>query len=522
MRHFVRLLAALAVFGLATSWGTTRGFAQDNQDHHQSRPDRSSHGGQNAVGGILGMLPADSVTEHTVATKSGSLRYTATAGTFTLYAQSGEASAKIFYTAYVAHDDKAAGDTEQKSAGTRRPVTFVFNGGPGASSAFLHLGLVGPRIVRFGKDNHDGANATLIDNPDTWLAFTDLVIVDPVGAGWSRAAKPDDASHFWSVNTDAETMAKVVALYVGRNGRAASPKYLLGESYGGFRAAKVASALQEDQGIVVSGIVMLSPMLEGAFQFGGDRFALGAALDLPSLAAAEMERRNNFDANELRNIEHFALNDYLTTLAGPPPQGDAARSFYKHVAQITGIDEDAVARSHGFLRDLRQKNLRSAGGLVASQYDASFLTDDPFPESRGHHGDDPQLDGYIRAYGGMFVGYARDELGYNTDITYNLLSTDVNRKWQWRSGGRGQPSVSDDLRKLLAFNPTFRLAVAHGYSDLVTPYMVSRYVLDHLPDMGETKRAKLYLYRGGHMIYLVDDSRRAFTSDVSQFYAAAP
>ena len=143
------------------------------------------------------------------------------------------------------------------------------------------------------------------------------------------------------------------------NGRAASPKYLLGESYGGFRAAKVASALQEDQGIVVSGIVMLSPMLEGAFQFGGDRFALGAALDLPSLAAAEMERRNNFDARtNCATVEHFALTDYLTTLAGPPPQGDAARTSIKHVAQITGIDEDAVARSHGFLRDSRQKNLR--------------------------------------------------------------------------------------------------------------------------------------------------------------------
>lgn len=522
MRHFIRLIAVLVALGFATSGFMTCGFAQENQSHNGPRPDRGSRGGQSAVDGILGMLPADSVTEHSVGTKTGTLHYTATAGTFTLYAQSGDTSAKIFYTAYVVHNDKVSGDAGQKSAGTTRPVTFVFNGGPGAGSAFLHLGLVGPRIVRFGKDNHDGANARLIDNPDTWLAFTDLVIVDPVGAGWSRAAKPDDASHFWNVSADAETMAKVVALYVGRNGRAASPKYLLGESYGGFRAAKVASALQEDQGIVISGIVMLSPMLEGAFQFGGDRFALGAALDLPSLAAAEMERRGHFDVKAMHDIEHFALTDYLTTLAGAPPQGDAARNFYQHVAKITGIDEDAVARSHGFLRDLRQKNLRSAGGLVASQYDASFLTDDPFPESNARHGDDPQLDGYIRAYGGMFVGYARDELGYNTDITYNLLSTDVNRKWQWRSGGRGQPSVSDDLRKLLAFNPTFRLVIAHGYSDLVTPYMVSRYVLDHLPDTGETKRTNLYLYRGGHMIYLEDDSRRAFTSDISQFYAAAP
>ena len=125
----------------------------------------------------------------------------------------------------------------------------------------------------------------LVDNPDTWLAFTDLVLIDPVGTGWSRPAKPDGGSAFWSVHRDAELMAKVIALYVAKNGRVSSPKYILGESYGGFRAAKVARALQSEQGIVVSGILMVSPMLEGEFQFGGDRFALGAALQLPSLVA---------------------------------------------------------------------------------------------------------------------------------------------------------------------------------------------------------------------------------------------
>ena len=146
-----------------------------------------------------------------------------------------------------------------------------------------------------------------MDNPDTWLAFTDLVLIDPVGTGWSRPAKPDGGSAFWGVRGDAESMAKVVALYVSNNGRVSSPKYLLGESYGGFRAAKVARALQSEQGIVVSGILMVSPMLEGEFQFGGDRFALGAALQLPSLVAAELERNGTFSKQALAQAERFAL-----------------------------------------------------------------------------------------------------------------------------------------------------------------------------------------------------------------------
>src|SRR5262249_57183820 len=174
----------------------------------------------------------------------------ATAGTFPLIDTAGERKAEVFYTAYV------AGGAD----GASRPVTFVFNGGPGAASAFPHLGLVGPRLVDFGPQGRDGAAARLRDNPETWLAFTDLVLIDPVGTGWSRAPKPDDANGFYSVRRDAESIAKVIALYLAKNGRTASPKYLLGESYGGFRAVKVAKSLQHDQGIVVSGLVMVSPL----------------------------------------------------------------------------------------------------------------------------------------------------------------------------------------------------------------------------------------------------------------------
>ena len=150
------------------------------------------------------------------------------------------------------------------------------------------------------------------DNPDTWLSFTDLVLIDPIGTGWSRTVKPDDAKHFWSIRSDADSFAKAIALYVAKNNRAASPKYLFGESYGGFRAAKVARALQRDQGIVISGIVMLSPMLEGWLTFGDDESALRAALQLPSLAAAELERKNAFNPAALADggkIRHDRLSD---------------------------------------------------------------------------------------------------------------------------------------------------------------------------------------------------------------------
>ena len=290
--------------------------------------------------GVLRLLPADSVTEHTVDTARGELAYTATAGTLAFFDQSGEQSASVFYTAYVL-----------KNGAKTRPLTFVFNGGPGAASAFLHLGLVGPRILDFGPDGRDAARASLRDNPDTWLAFTDLVLIDPVGTGWSRAVRSDDAKHFWSVNSDADSIAKAVALYVAKNNRADSPKYLFGESYGGFRAAKAARALQRDQGIVVAGIVMLSPLLEGWLTFGDDSSALRAALQLPSLAAAELERRKAFTPEALATAEKFAMTDYLVTLGRPPIEGKRG----KHVLSACGTDDRvAVGRSGTGARFCRQ------------------------------------------------------------------------------------------------------------------------------------------------------------------------
>src|SRR6266571_4517420 len=444
-----RALLALLVAGAATV-----ASAQESRPPAQPGEQRASDQRQgeqrqaDAHESVLRLLPADSVTEHAVAIPGGTLVYTATAGTFSLFDQSGERSAAVYYTAYVAKNAEA----------TNRPVTFAFNGGPGAASAYLNLGLVGPRILEF--PGNDAAGARMRDNPATWLAFTDLVMIDPVGAGWSRPAKPDGGNAFYGVRQDAQAMAKVVALYLAKNGRSSSPKYLLGESYGGYRAAKLAQLLQHEQGIMMSGVIMMSPVIEGGMTFGSNRSALSAALQLPSLAAAELERNGAFSKEAQAQAERFALTDYLTTLAGPRPQGDAARTFYARVAKVTGLPEEVVTRSRGFIRDAYVKHLRSAEGKIVSRYDATFAVPDPFPEQETARGGDPVLDGLTRAYGAAFAAYARDELGFKTEMTYILLASDIAGKWDWGEGS-ARSSASDDLRELLALIPSFRLLIAH-------------------------------------------------------------
>jgi carboxypeptidase C (cathepsin A) len=183
---------------------------------------------------------------------------------------------------------------------------------------------------------------------------------------------------------------------------------------------------------------------------------------------------------------------------------------------MTGLPVEAIAQSNGFIQDAYVKSLEAGSHKIVSHYDATFASDDPYPTSPVPRGPDPILDTLVRAYGGAFVGYARDELGFKTDMSYNLLAGDIAGKWDWEQG-HGQASVNDDLRVLLALTPSFGLVIAHGYSDMVTPYAVSRYVLDHFPPF--EGRATLKLYRGGHMFYLDPNSRKAFSADARAVYA---
>ena len=502
----VLVLALLATLAVAPPLVAQQSAQEPARSERRERPPRETPASSDAPG-VLRLLPPDAVTEKEITVGGRRLAYTATAGTLSLYDTSGERSAAVFYTAYVRKDGDAA----------RRPVTFVFNGGPGAASAFLHLGLAGPRIIDFGPEGRDGAAAKLADNPDTWLAFTDLVMIDPVGTGWSRPAKPDGGKQFWSVQSDASSIAKVVALYTAHNSRSASPKYLLGESYGGFRAAKVARALQDEQGIIVSGIVMVSPLIESSFLWGRQRDPLIAALQFPSLAATELERTKTFTPEAMAEAERFAITDYLTTLVGPTPAGEKAQAFYGRIAKLTGLSPDIVAKSRGYVREPYLHHLREQGVQI-SNYDASFSIPDPLPGTDFHRGGDPMLDGFLRALSGTFVGYARDELGFKTDITYTLLNRE---RWDWGSG-RERPGVTSDLSSLLSVHPSFRLLVAHGRSDLVTPYGVSQYLLHQLTPPDAPDRVQFKAHRGGHMFYFDADVRRAFTAEAKAFYQTGP
>ena len=190
---------------------------------------------------------------------------------------------------------------------------------------------------------------------------------------------------------------------------------------------------------------------------------------------------------------------------------------------MTGMPLDVVTRTRGFIRDNYVKHLRAAEKLIVSRYDVNFTGPDPHPESATPRGADPLLSTLSRAYSGAMAVYVREELGYKTDMTYVLLSREANERWDWgRGSGRDSASVDDDLRNLLSLDPSFRLLVVHGYADMVTPYAVSRYVLDHLPDFANPSRAQLKVYRGGHMFYIDDTSRAGFTNDARSFYAAEP
>lgn len=476
----------------------------------QERPRQEKTEQSADTGGLLDLLPPDISTEHSIKLAKGEFAYRATAGTLALRGADGKIIARIFYTAYVAKDRAA-----------NRPVTFAFNGGPGAASAYLHLGLVGPKILPFEGNNADGTHPELKDNPETWLEFTDLVLIDPVGTGWSRAASDEAAGRFYGVRQDAESLAKAIALYVQNNGLISAPKYLLGESYGGFRAAKVALALKNNQNMLPSGIIMVSPLMEGRFVFGADDDPLAAALQFPSLAAAHMERKGTFTTDGVMLAERFANRDYVSALIDPLESGTDADALYDRISKLTGLEKDDVARVRGFVGDIYAKKAAGSGHIV-SPYDAGVSVPDAYPESSYSRNDDPILEGYTRAYGSAFAAYARDVLGFKTELTYSLLNEEVNRRWEW-NGGRGgdsrvTASISTDLRDLLSVIPSFRIMVAHGYSDILTAYGVSRYVLNHLPDGISKGRTELKLYRGGHMFYTNDQERRAMFNDAAAFY----
>jgi carboxypeptidase C (cathepsin A) len=456
--------------------------------------------------------PADSITHPQFTVAGQSTAFTATAATLALNNDKGERQAGIFYVAY----------TRDGANPERRPITFVFNGGPGSASTYLHLGALGPRIVPFGPDGQmPDAAAKLVDNPDSWLDLTDLVFIDPVGTGYSRAT--GDGKHFWGVTEDLESLASFIDRYLTATGRRVSPKYLAGESYGGFRAARLPAVLADDHNISLAGVFLISPVLEFSLIADDDLALLPDVLRLPSYAAVHLEQSGALKPAALTEVERFALGPYLTALAATPRDAAALRALYPEVARFTGVPEAVIAQREGRVPlGLFVKEARRPDKLLISRYDGSATAPDPYPESSRTRGD-ALFDGLRAVLANAMTGYLADSLGVHTDLPYRLSNNQVVRRWNWHSGveGRGgYAGAADSLREVLAENRSFKVAIAHGMTDLVTPYMTSRYVIEHLPATLTDGRVTLSLHPGGHMMYLRAASRAGLHEDAAKLYPA--
>ncbi len=455
-------------------------------------------------------------THHTIQLGQRKLDYRAIAETIPLTDAKGAPTASVFTISYLA----------DSSPGQTRPVAFLFNGGPGAAAVFLHLGAAGPRIIEPDPNGMvPNPPPRLIDNPSTWLDFTDLVFVDPVGTGFSRGeGKDSDPSKpFWNVPADIEALDSVVRLWLTKHQRWGDPIYLVGESYGGFRVGAMAKSLARDEGIVASGVVMVSPALDLAL-INPEVTALPvAAFELPSYAAsaAALAGDKTFDPTP---VERFALTDYLVGLAtmkGVPPPGD---SFIAKVAAMIGLPVDIVRRERGWVSaSTFAHELRRDQGRVLSLYDATITRAAP-ANPWDQTGGDPILDNSIAAFTAAFNAYAPEGLGYHSDLQYRVLPRYIGRQWNFDGAHRGEDGLGlalSGLQTTLLDYPNTKVLIANGRYDLVTPYLSSRWFVDQLAIPQTVRDAiRLKVYDGGHMMYLRAKSRDALAADVAALFAA--
>jgi carboxypeptidase C (cathepsin A) len=459
-------------------------------------------------------LPPDSVTEHALELPGRTLRFTATAGSIQLSDGQGNLQAEIAFTAYTLPGADAA----------TRPVTFAVNGGPGAASAYLHLGALGPwRLPLDGSVVSASATPALVPNAETWLDFTDLVFIDPVGTGYSRGVGSGEelTNRFFTVESDIESLGEVVARWLRARDRMAVPKFFIGESYGGFRGPLLAEKLREGHGAALSGIVLLSPVLDFGW-FSQPRHAPWPHVTrLPSYAAAALEAKGGVTREALRDAESYASGEYLLDLMRGLQDRAAVERVSGRVAALTGLDPALVRSVAGRVEmGTFQREFRRATGRVLSAYDTGVTGLDPDPTSRMSRFEDPLLAALRPPLTSAIVDHTARTLKFRVDARYHLLNGSVNGAWRW-SRGRGQPESVSTLREEMAIDGNLRTLVVHGFTDLVTPYYASHLLLNQLPDWGPERRARLEVYPGGHMFYTRDASRAAFRADAEKFFAEA-
>ena len=476
--------------------------------------------------------PKGKKSSHSIELNGEKLDYTARADWLVLRTKE-KPKAEMFYIAYT----RAGNGTEN------RPITFVFNGGPGASSAYLHVGALGPKRVHFNADGTaPKPPVRLLDNTESWLAFTDLVFIDPVGTGFSRlieSDKQDDkketegesgkSKEFYRLKRDLESLGEFIQKYLSLNKRWDSPVFIAGESYGGFRVGKLTKMLQEGYGVGLNGAILISPSLEWMLLDPSDYDILHWVDLLPSMAlAARFHGRSRVtgstDADFRASAEKFAVTDYATCLVqGERLSKDARDAVYNKLADYLGLDREVAALHSGripfwvFCRGLL-KDSREVCGF----YDATIKAVDPFPDRETHQAPDPTLYAIERVFAGGINTQLRKHLQLKTSRDYALLSMDVNEAWRVDEthAFERQVGATDDMRYAMSLNPHMNVFITHGIYDLVTPYFSTDRLIEHMRLTSEQReRLTVQHFNGGHMFYAWEKSRMAFFAAMSEFFS---
>ena len=467
-----------------------------------------------------------SITEHTVRIGGQTIPYKATAATILLKDEKGEANASIFYMAYTRNDVKDV---------TQRPLAFLYNGGPGSSSIWLHMGSFGPkRVVTTDAEATPPPPYRLVDNSNSLLDKADLIFIDPVGTGFSRALGKAKNQDFWGVDEDVKSLAQFIGSYVSRNNRWNSPKFLIGESYGTFRSVALVNYLQEHDHMDFNGVVLISSVLDlGTISFhpGQD---LPYILYVPSYAATawyhKVLQSQPADLNTfLADARKFAATEYADALMkGAKLSAREKAAVVKKLAQFTGLSEDYISKANlrvnlaQFREELQRSRGRTTGRLDARFSGPSY---DPLAEYAGY---DPQSTAVSGAFTAVFNTYIREELKFGQNLHYNVSAEGAGRNWDWkRSAGRGfgfpgAPNVEGDLVQAMIGNTHLQIEVENGLYDLATPFFGTEYTMDHL-DLPEKLQSRIHqkYYDAGHMMYLREEDLAKLKNNAASFIEAA-
>lgn len=470
-------------------------------------------------------IPAEikSVTKHSVTLAGKLINYTATAGALILRNDKDESVALYGYTAYT---------KDGEADGSKRPVTFSYNGGPGSSSMWLHLGVIGPkRVVVNDPENNPPPPYKMEDNTNSILDVSDIVMIDPVGTGLSHAAGKAKNKDFWGVDQDIKSVSQFIKQYTTENNRWNSPKYLLGESYGTMRSAGVADYLQENMGMTMNGIILVSVVLDLrtlTFQQGDD---ISYVMHLPTYAATAWfhnkvaDRSAGFDAY-LKEARIFAAGDYYAALIKGDQLTDAEKNnVLNRLSKFTGLNKDYLMKANlrvnepQFTQELLRDEKLTVGRLD-SRYKS--INQNPLSEFSSF---DPQSTAISPAFISMFTDYYYGELKVDKSNNYHISAYSTEGfEWDWKhakNGGGGDPVTPNtgvDLAEAMSRNPNLKVLVLNGYYDLATPFFATEFTFDH---MGLEKKLKQNIifkyYEAGHMMYIQQASATAFKKDVAAF-----